>query len=402
MMRQTQVFVIVLILVILLYPVFGLSGLSDRQDDTKNPKLIIFFSPICSRCVEVKSEIMPKIEREYRNRISIEYLDINYTDNYKMLVALEEQNFVELGNSLPVFYFAGRFLEGTGNYMNLENAIRRLLNESLSTVSQNQSLPDIKKIDLVERFKGFKPFAVISAGLIDGINPCAFTVIVFFISFLALQGYRKRELVLIGLTFILAVFLTYLLIGLGLFSFLYQLQAFHYLSKIFNSIVGSLSMVLGILCLYDFWKFKQTGNAEGMILQLPQAVKNRIHKVIGSQYRVNKSQDTSVKKNVYGLALSAFVTGILVSVLEAVCTGQVYLPTIVFVLKTTPLKLQAVSYFLLYNLMFVVPLLLVFIFALSGITSEQFAGIFKRHILSVKLLMALLFFALGLFLIWRG
>ena len=35
----------------------------------------------------------------------------------------------------------------------------------------------------VERFLSFGLFTVLGAGLIDGINPCAFTVLVFFISF---------------------------------------------------------------------------------------------------------------------------------------------------------------------------------------------------------------------------
>jgi len=43
-------------------------------------------------------------------------------------------------------------------------------------------------IDLAEHFRSFKTLAIVVAGLIDGINPCAFTVIVFFVSFLAFQG----------------------------------------------------------------------------------------------------------------------------------------------------------------------------------------------------------------------
>jgi cytochrome c biogenesis protein CcdA len=51
--------------------------------------------------------------------------------------------------------------------------------------------------------------------------------------------------------------------------------------------------------------------------------------------------------------------------------------------------------------MFVVPLFAVFLLALLGITSQQFSQAFKRHILTVKMLMAVLFFVLGIFLIWR-
>jgi cytochrome c biogenesis protein CcdA len=101
------------------------------------------------------------------------------------------------------------------------------------------------------------------------------------------------------------------------------------------------------------------------------------------------------------MALSALTVGFLVSVLEAVCTGQVYLPTITFVLKATPLKLHALGYLALYNIMFIVPLFVIFLFALLGATSEDFSRFMKRHLAAIKLLMAVLFFALGIFLLWR-
>jgi len=102
------------------------------------------------------------------------------------------------------------------------------------------------------------------------------------------------------------------------------------------------------------------------------------------------------------LILSAFITGLLVSLLEAVCTGQVYLPTIAFVLKASSFKLQALGYLLLYNIMFIVPLIVIFVFALMGTTSNQFSGFLKKHLGLIKVFMAVLFFSLGIFLLWRG
>ena len=255
-------------------------------------------------------------------------------------------------------------------------------------------------MDLTQRLRSFSPFAVVSAGLIDGINPCAFTVIVFFISFLALQGYRKRELIAIGLSFIFSVFLTYLLIGLGLFGFLYRLEAFWHISRIVNVSIGIFSIILGVLCVYDFLKFRQTAKTEGLILQLPAAVKKQIHSIIGLTYRKSRQQgDSASRVSVSRLILSALVTGFLVSILEAVCTGQVYLPTITLILKANGMNLQALAYLTLYNLMFILPLFIIFILALEGVSSEQFAHFLKKHLVLIKLFMAVLFFALGAFLI---
>ena len=102
------------------------------------------------------------------------------------------------------------------------------------------------------------------------------------------------------------------------------------------------------------------------------------------------------------LIVSALITGFLVSLLEAVCTGQVYLPTISFVLKSTTLKLQALGYLLLYNIMFIVPLIIIFVLALLGTSSQQFANFLKKHLGLIKILMIVLFFGLGIYLLWRS
>ena len=148
----------------------------------------------------------------------------------------------------------------------------------------------------------------------------------------------------------------------------------------------------------------KTGRTEGMILQLPKSITSQVHKVIGLFGRVvNKSTGiTSSRRSSYRMIISALITGFLVSLLEAVCTGQAYLPTISFILKTSTLKVQAMGYLLLYNIMFVVPLFIIFIFAVFGVTSEQFSKVFKKYLLAIKVLMAVLFFGFGVFLIWRA
>ena len=379
----------------LIFLAFFIFAYAQTYADNELPKLTVFSSPSCHRCMQVKNELMPQIEREFEGRLLVEYLDISVIENYKLLLSLEEKYKAKIKNTWPVFYFEGNFLNAEGRVRdNLKKLIAKSLNKN--NLEDKENLP---AIDLIAHFKTFQPLAIIMAGLTDGINPCAFTVIVFFISFLSLQGYKKKELTIIGLVFIFAVFITYLLIGMGLFGFFYRLKGFWLISKILNFSVGVFSIILGIFALYDFFKFKKTQETEGLLLQLPKAIKVQIHSIIGLHYRRNGANIS--KPPIFKLASSALTTGILISILEAICTGQVYLPTITFVLKTTPLKLAALGYLLLYNLMFIVPLLIIFIFALWGVTSEQFSKLFKKHLLAIKILMAILFFGLGIFLLWR-
>lgn len=389
-----KIILLICISIFLLTPLITLA----QEFTDEGRKLIVFFSPSCRRCIEIKNGLMPQVEKEFKGKINIEYRDITNLDNYKLMLGLREKHGPKMGLALPVFYFEGYFFNAEGP---IEENLRWLMVRALTMPERK---PELALLDLAARFKSFKPFTIISAGLIDGINPCAFTVIVFFISFLALQGYRKRQLIIIGLAFIFSVFLTYLFVGLGLFSFLYRLKGFWRIIKIFDFSVGILSIIFGLFCLYDFYKFRKTKDTEGLVLQLPRAIKNQIHKVIGLHYRRSKSEQSKnqiSRVGVFRLSLSALICGFLLSVLEAICTGQVYLPTIVFVLKTTHLKLQALVYLLLYNLMFIIPLVIIFLFGLLGVTSEQFSKFLKQHLLSIKLIMAVLFFSLGIFLLYQ-
>ena len=362
-----------------------------QEDVVSLRKLFFFYSPTCKKCQEFKVHLLPQLVQDFQGRIKVEQRDITRMEDYALLLRLEEKYRPKLGNSVPLFFFEGHFLE--------DNDLYRQLERLLVLPPQDGAEEGVSPASIAYRLRSFNLMTIVSAGLIDGINPCAFTVIIFFISFLALQGYRKRELLVIGLTFILAVFLTYILIGIGLFGFLYRLKSFWVVSKVINIAVGVFSIALGFLALYDFLKFQRTRESEGMVLQLPQYLKRRIHFIIGSHYR-NTPGNPALKRNIFSLVLSALITGFLVSLIEAVCTGQVYLPTIVFMLKTTPLKFRALGYLLLYNLFFILPLGVIFVLALFGVTSEQFSGILKKRLGLIKALMAALFFVLGLSLLY--
>jgi hypothetical protein len=173
------------------------------------------------------------------------------------------------------------------------------------------------------------------------------------------------------------------------------LEGFGAVTKAVNLAVGWFSILFGFMAIYDVVSFKLTNETKGMLLQLPKSVKEQIHKVI-------RTRHTGDKKNIFALIVSAVVTGFLVTLLEAVCTGQTYLPIIAFILKSEQLRVQAFVYLVLYNMMFILPLIVIFVCALMGVSSSGFSDILKRNLVLVKVLMAIVFFALGLFLILKA
>jgi len=97
--------------------------------------------------------------------------------------------------------------------------------------------------------------------------------------------------------------------------------------------------------------------------------------------------------------VGAFFTGLVVSFLELACTGQVYLPTIIFVTSIPELRVRAVFYLVLYNLLFVLPLVVVFFLAYYGTTSKELTRFLERNAAAVKLGMVVLFASLA---VWLG
>jgi len=285
---------------ILFLSLFLAINLSLANADRKIPRLIVFHSPTCHRCIEAKNEILPEIAREFAGKIEIEYHDISNIEEYKLMLGLKEQYKSNIELSLPIFFLEGKFANGKGE---LKKNLRALINYSLSSLGRAKGAPEM---DLVSYFQTFTPIAIIGAGLIDGINPCAFTVIVFFISFLALQGYRKRELIPIASSFILSVFLTYLLLGVGIFNFLYKIKGFLFMIRLINISIGTLSILFGILAVYDFLKYKKTKETEGLLLQLPKYLKNMTHYVIGLHFRKAKAgapKEAIEQKHVFKLVV---------------------------------------------------------------------------------------------------
>ena len=96
----------------------------------------------------------------------------------------------------------------------------------------------------------------------------------------------------------------------------------------------------------------------------------------------------------------AFFTGFAVSLIELACTGQVYLPTIVYVLSRPDLAAQAFLYLVLYCLMFILPLIVVFVLSYFGTTSEQLGQFVNRHTAAIKLATAAVFVGLSLWMTW--
>ncbi|MCD4672101.1 MAG: cytochrome c biogenesis CcdA family protein [Anaerolineaceae bacterium] len=247
---------------------------------------------------------------------------------------------------------------------------------------------DPSQSGLEDLFKSMSWAAVVFAGLVDGLNPCAFATLIFFVSYLTLSGRKGREVLGVGCAFTLGVFLAYLAVGLGFYKVLDLLgETLTVINRWVYGLTAAFCLGLAVFSLIDFFRVRK-GGTSNMTLKLPEPLRKRINATI----RKGRNQTAYVG--------GAFLTGLVVSFLELACTGQVYLPTIIAVSSNPDLRAQAIGYLVLYNLMFIVPLIVVFILAYYGTTSKDLVGFMEKHSAAVKLGMAALFLGLSAWLVF--
>lgn len=354
----------------------------------------LFVSPSCVHCNKLKAEFWGPFKEKYKDTVHFTEYDITTPQgNLTFNQTADAYNIPADQRGYPAAAVGSTYLMGypteIGTYAEAAIEKARMLREKTNVVTVAQK--DVMK-EAKSAFQKITFWAIIGSGLVDGINPCAFAVIVFFISFLTVYKYNRREIILVGTSYCVAVFVAYLLLGLGVFNFLYAMRGFAYVIKAFYIITAALCLLFFVLSVYDFIIYKKTKKADGMLLQLSINNKTRIHKIMG--FFLRDKQKSTVR-----LVLAALAVGFCVSLVEAVCTGQVYMPTCVLIMQDPEFRSCATLYLVLYNLMFIMPLVAVFVLALLGYESKGFNDFFKKHLGLTKVLLSLVFLALFVLLL---
>jgi len=174
------------------------------------------------------------------------------------------------------------------------------------------------------------------AALIDSVNPCAFSILLLTIAFLLSIGKLRSNVLQIGSSYIAGVFAVYLLIGLGLLRTLHIFDTPHFMA----SVGAGLLVLLGVVNVVN-----EFVPAFPVKLAIPQAAHRRIAVLM---------EGASVP--------TAFLLGGLVGLCEFPCTGGPYL-MVLGLLHDQTTYFTGVGYLFLYNVIFILPLVLILLFA---------------------------------------
>lgn len=210
--------------------------------------------------------------------------------------------------------------------------------------------------------------AVVVTGLVDSVNPCAFAVILLLLAFLFTLRQSRARVLQLGAVYILMIFLVYFAIGLGLLQAVRFSDDPHFVARVGSWILIGLGVINLIEYVYPQFPIK---------LHMPKFAGAKTQELVGQA------------------SLPATLgAGFLVGLCTFPCSGGVYV-SIITLLNAKTTMAWGVAYLGLYNLLFVLPLILILGVVGNRAAAKRWARWERLHARSIRLWYGLVMVALG-------
>ncbi len=210
---------------------------------------------------------------------------------------------------------------------------------------------------------------VVATAAIDSINPCAIGVLILMISVMLAGKQSTKKMLLLGSLYISSVLAVYLLAGIGLTYYFSTLPLA--LAEYISIAVGVLIILAGLVEIKDFFWY-----GKWFSLTIPGAFAKKIH-------------NYASKTTIFGVMfLGAFVSAV-----ELPCTGAPYLAIIT--LLSQNFDVTAFMLLVLYNIVFVFPLIVILLLVASGVKLHEIKKWKQANRPFMRLLIGLMLVGLG-------
>lgn len=333
--------------------------------------LHVFYGQGCPHCAALLS-FLDKNKANYPTLKIYEH-EVYQNDTNRKLFEELTAKFNTTIEGVPTVFIDDKVIVGFSQEIavSLETEIDRCLYKKCGDPIEKKSVDVEKVIDRSstssEKNEAVKKLTiplVIGAAAVDAINPCAFAVLIILMT-VALSIADKKCALKFGLAFTISIYISYFLMGLGLFS---VLQASG-LSHKFYIFVTILAVVVGLLNIKDYFWY-----GKGFLMEIPLSWRPTMKSII--------KRATS--------PLGAFLVGFAVSCFELPCTGGPYI-VILGLLAKEVTRTTGIAYLFLYNLVFVTPLVILSITIYKGLaTTEKLESIRQDKIKVLHLIAGIL------------
>jgi len=369
---------------IVFYALFSIKVNAQNNANSQNDvHLHMFYGQGCPHCGSLKL-FLNNMANKYPSLKIYEH-EIYQNNEERELFERMSKDFNVPIEGVPTVFVDDRVIVGFSNAIavSIENQIKRCLEISCNNPEFKQATPETTQL-VGESSPSFDPEkkeviqkltipVVIFAATVDAINPCAFAVLIILMT-AALSIANKNRALKFGLAFTASIYISYFLMGLGLFS---ALQASG-LSHTFYIIVTVLAIIVGLLNVKDYFWY-----GKGFLMEIPLSWRPTMKKILNSATT----------------PCGAFIAGLLVSLFELPCTGGPYI-VILGLLAKGVTRSAGIFYLLLYNLVFVSPLIILSLIIYKGLsTTSRLEAIRQKRIKLLHLIAGLIMLGIAIVMI---
>ncbi len=221
--------------------------------------------------------------------------------------------------------------------------------------------------DISRQGQWLLPLILVSA-VLDSINPCAFSILLVTIAFLLSIGQVRQRILRIGMAYIAGIFFAYFAIGLGILQVLHLFDTPHFMGTVGAWLLIALGAINIINEYVPSFPIKPS---------IPHAAHRRIAALM----------------NIASIP-AAVGLGALVGLCEFPCTGGPYMSA-VGLLHDQATYLTGAGYLILYNIVFVLPLVIVLGLASSTTVLGRLQEFKRRNLRATRLYSGSAMIALG-------
>jgi cytochrome c biogenesis protein CcdA/glutaredoxin len=332
------------------------------EQESKN---CLFFSTGCAHCGKVdkyfqENNILEQYNIEEKNISG----DAKCAQEFNVIC---QDNGIPLGErGIPMLYFEGQCLMGDTPIIDF------FKNKEFQNPGKNNPGNEPNNDPERDQMAITIPI-VISGALVDAINPCEFAVLILLLTTILVHDNRKKSLQA-GLAFSTSMFISYYLMGLGL----YGVVATAGLSSTFMKIIGVLAILVGLFNLKDYFWY-----GKGFVMEVPLSWRPTMKKLIRSV--------TS--------PIGAFFVGFLVSLFLLPCTSGPYI-VVMGMLGNTATFHTALWMLLLYNLIFISPMVLITLGVYKGLDPKKLEKTRMKNVKLLHLIAGIIMLGMGAVILW--
>jgi len=333
-------------------------------------KIYFFYGNGCPHCSAVEQYFEDK---GLFNKYPIEKKEIYFNRENAVLFnsVMDDQNIPKDARGVPAVVFGNEVLVGDKPIIDgFISKADAYLHQTKEKTDSNPTPETIKN----NESKDLTILAVIAGALVDAINPCEFAVLIILMTTILASGKAKKAL-LAGLSFSASIFISYFLMGLGLYSAL----GVGNVAQVFYKIVGWLAIILGLFNLKDYFWY-----GKGFLMEVPLSWRPKLKSLIHSV--------TS--------PAGAFSIGFLVSLFLLPCTSGPYIVILGMLAKKVQL-IQTIFYLLLYNLIFISPMIVISYAVYEGFDPNKAEEIRQKRLRALHLTAGIVMLVMG-FVVIQG